>query len=200
MRKWQAGLIIALLAAPALAKGGAEPLLVAVLVYLIYMIVSSCLVGWSLLVLAVGRRRVETTSKTLQDRPLASFVMGLLCLGWLLLSLGLAKPLGGLGGLLVLFTLSALVICALVGLPAILFGLGRRLAPLWGRPVSVIQEMLMGGFVLMAAGGFPWLGQLMLVGMLIWSCGGSVLSMFAGDDGKTKNLPKDEEEVDLNTR
>ncbi len=192
MKKRHALVILGFLAAPALAKGGAEPLLVAVLVYLVYLIVSSCLVGWSLLVLAVGRRRVETTSKTLQDRPLASFVMGLLCLGWLLLSLGLAKPLGGLGNLLVLFTLSALIIGSLVGLPAILVGLGRRLAPLWGRPLSVIQEMLVGGAVLAAAGGFPWLGQLMLVGMLIWSCGGAVLSMFAGESSKREE-PLDDE-------
>lgn len=191
-RRYVLPLLLIALAGPALAKGGAEPVLAILIVYVIYGIISACLMGWSLLVMAVGRRRVEATSMTLQNRPLASFVMGVLCIGWLLLSLGIAEAVKGLGGLLVLFTLSVLTICALVGMPAILVGLGRRIAPLWGRPVSVIHEMLIGGVVLAAAGGFPWLGQLLLVGMLVWSSGGAILSMFASPSTKTKELAAQE--------
>lgn len=152
--------------------------------YALYALVSTSLVAWSFLVVTLVRRRVELTAQVLQKRPLASFAMGLLSLGWLLLALFIAKAAKGVGGLLVVVTFSVLILCALVGLPAILVGLGRRASRLWEGQFGLPRELLLGAVILFAAGGFPWLGQLLLLGLLIWSCGGAVLGFFAG-------LPRD---------
>lgn len=168
------------LAVPALA-GPLEKPLAGLAVCVLYCLLVVCLLGWAFLVTALVRPRVEATAQVLRKRPLASFLMGLLSLGWLFLSLVIAEALKGIGGLLVVFTLSVLLLCALVGLPAILVGLGRRASQTWGSHLSLPKEMLLGGGILFAAGGFPWLGQLLLVGMLLWSCGGAVLALFAGE-------------------
>lgn len=168
-----------------------------VAVYIIYTILAVSLVGWSLLVSVLARRKVELTAKVLQQRPLASFFMGLLSLGWLFLAGGIAdKAGGGIGGLLVLVTLSILIFCALIGLPAILVGLGRRAAPLWDTRMNLPKELFLGALILFTAGGFPWLGQLLLLGVLIWSSGGAVLGFFAGDPADNVALrPSPEEQA-----
>jgi hypothetical protein len=114
--------------------------------------------------------------------------MGLLSLGWLFLALIIGDKSGGLGAILVIVTFSILILCALVGLPAILVGLGREASRLWESNLGLPRELLLGGAILFAAGGFPWLGQLLLLGLLIWSSGGAVLGFFAGESkesGKT---------------
>lgn len=168
------------LATPALAEPGDANLRGLLFLYLLYGIVSFCLAGWSFLVLLMARGKVELTARTLSQRPLASFVMGMLCFGWLLLSLALAKTLGGLGGLLVLITLSVLTLCALLGFPAILIGLGRRASEALHLSSWPAREVGLGALVLFSAGGFPWLGQLLLAGLTVWACGGSVLGLLAG--------------------
>ena len=171
------------LSTPALA-GPVEGPLAGIAISLLYGLLSSCLVGWAFLVTTMVRPRVELTAQVLQKRPLASFVMGLLSLGWLFLAVAIANAAPRLGGLLVVVTLSLLVLCALVGLPAILVGLGRRASSLWEGRLSLPKEMLLGAAILFAAGGFPWLGQLLLIGLLLWSCGGAVLGFFAGGPGE----------------
>jgi hypothetical protein len=157
------------------------------MLYLLYGVLCVCLLGWSFLVLLMAGPRVEAVAATLRRRPLASFVMGALCCGWLFLALALSKSLGPLGGLLALITLSLLILCALLGLPAILIGLGRRAslavglsAPAVGLPSSAFREVALGALVLLSAGGLPWLGQLLLVGVTLWASGGAVLSLLAG--------------------
>lgn len=166
---------------PALAEGPGERLVFGLLAYIVYGFVVLCLLGWSFLVTVLVRPRVELTARVLQKRPLASFFMGLLSLGWLFLALVIGDKSGGLGVILVVATFSILILCALVGLPAILVGLGRRASALWERKMSLPLEIVLGGGILFAAGGFPWLGQIMLLGLLIWSSGGAVLGFFAGD-------------------
>ena len=168
-----------LLSTPALA-GPAEGPLAGIAIYGLYGLLSMCLVGWAFLVTTMVRSRVELTAQVLQKRPLASFVMGLLSLGWLFLAVAIANAAPRLGGLLVVATLSLLILCALVGLPAILVGLGRKATTLWEGHLTLPKEMLLGAAILFAAGGFPWLGQLLLIGLLLWSCGGAVLGFFAG--------------------
>lgn len=172
--------LLLLLSTGSLAATGPEKLLVGILVYIFYTMVAICLVGWSFLVTTLVRRRVELTSQVLQTRPLASFAMGLLSLGWLFLSLVVGDKAGGLGGLLIVATLTVLILCALVGLPAILVGIGRKAAPLWGGSFSLPRQLLLGSLILFTAGGFPWLGQILLLGLLVWSSGGAVLGFFAG--------------------
>lgn len=179
-------LALPLLSTAALARDDAN-LPGLLILYLLYGIVSVCLTGWSFLVLLMARSKVEGAARTLGQRPLASFVMGLLCFGWLLLSLGLAKGLGGLGGLLVLVTLSVLVLCALLGFPAILLGLGRRAGVALNLAAWAVRDVGLGALVLMSAGGFPWLGQLLLVGLTIWACGGAVLSLLAGGESPAES-------------
>jgi hypothetical protein len=171
--------LMAGLATPALARP-AEGALVGIAIYGLYSLLSCFLVGWAFLVTTLVRPRVELTSQILQKRPLASFFMGLLSLGWLFLAVFIANAAPRIGGLVVVATLSVLILCALVGLPAILVGLGRRASQLWDSKLSLPKEMLLGALILFAAGGFPWLGQLLLVGLLLWSCGGAVLGFFAG--------------------
>lgn len=178
------GLLLFCLSAPALA-GPAEGPLAGIAVYGLYGLLATCLVGWAFLVTTLVRSRVEMTAQVLQRRPLASFVMGLLSLGWLFLAAVVANAAPKVGGLLVVITLSILILCALVGLPAILVGLGRRASTLWEGSLSLPKEMLLGALILFSAGGFPWLGQLLLVGLLLWSCGGAVLGMFAGAPKET---------------
>lgn len=175
-------LALLLLATPALAKPGDANLPGILILYLLYGIIAVCLTGWSFLVLLMAREKVEAAARTLGQRPLASFVMGLLCFGWLLLSLGLAKGWGGLGGLLVLITFSVLILCALLGFPAILLGLGRRAGVALNLAAWAARDVGLGALVLLSAGGFPWLGQLLLVGLTIWACGGAVLSLLAGNE------------------
>ena len=172
-------LALLLLSTPALAKGDEANLPALLMLYMLYGIVAVCLTGWSLLVLLMARGKVEAAARTLGQRPLASFVMGLLCFGWLLLSLGLAKGLGGLGGLLVLITLSILILCALLGFPAILLGLGRRAGLAFNLGAWAARDVGLGALVLLSAGGFPWLGQLLLAVLTVWACGGAVLSLLA---------------------
>ena len=172
------------MATPAVAAGPVEKAVVGVAFYAIYALVALCLVGWSFLVTALVRRRVELTARVLQRRPLASFLMGLLSLGWLLLSLIIGDKAGGLGGLLVVVTFSILILCSLVGLPAILVGLGGRASEMWESSASLPRKLLLGAAILFSAGGFPWLGQLLLVGVLLWSCGGAVLGFFSGEPGE----------------
>lgn len=179
MMRVQALALFAVLSTPALA-GPFEGPLAGIAVYGLYGLLSICLVGWAFLVTALVRPRVELTAQVLQKRPLASFVMGLLSLGWLFLAIFIAGAAPAIGGLFVVITLSILILCALVGLPAILVGLGRRASILWEGRLSLPKEMLLGAAILFAAGGFPWLGQLLLVGLLLWSCGGAVLGFFAG--------------------
>ena len=177
--------LIGLLSTSAVA-GPAEGPLAGVAVYGLYALVACCLVAWAFLVTALVRPRVELTAQVLQKRPLASFVMGLLSLGWLFLAVFNAKAAPRIGGLLVVVTLSMLILCALVGLPAILVGLGRRASTLWEGRLNLPKEMLLGAAILFGAGGFPWLGQLLLVGLLLWSCGGAVLGFFAGGPRETR--------------
>lgn len=193
-------LALALLTAcPALADSGGEKVLIGVVAYLLYALIVVCLVGWSFLVTVLVRRRVELTARILQKRPLASFAMGVLSLGWLILSLVIGGQAGGLGGVLVLVTLSILILCALVGMPAILIGLGRRADHLWGGRVSLPRQLLLGSAILFAAGGFPWLGQLLLFGVVIWSSGGAVLGFFAGDSSELDGSTRSMEAVDIQT-
>jgi hypothetical protein len=173
-------LAVSTLSTAAHAEGGAGLLIF----YVAYPFLAFCLLGWSTLVLLMARPRVEEAAATLGRRPLACFVMGMLCLGWLILALALAKPLGRLGGLLVLFTLLVLGFCILLGLPAILMGLGRRAsASLALAPVDV-REVALGAVVLFAAGGLPFLGWLLLIGVALWAAGGAVLSLLAGKPSK----------------
>lgn len=172
--------LLLLVCSSSLAAPGPEKLLAGILIYIFYTMVAICLVGWSFLVTTLVRKRVELTSQVLQTRPLASFVMGLLSLGWLFLSLVVGDKAGGLGGLLIVATLTILILCALVGLPAILVGVGRKAAPLWGGSFSLPRQLLLGSLILFTAGGFPWLGQILLLGLLVWSSGGAVLGFFAG--------------------
>lgn len=163
------------------AAGPMEKMVTGVAFYAVYSMVAVCLVGWSFLVTALVRPRVELTARLLQKRPLASFFMGLASLGWLLLSLIVGNKAGGIGGVLVVATFSVLILCSLVGMPAILYGLGDRVwAMTEGKP-SLPKKLLLGSLVLFSAGGFPWLGQLLLLGVLVWSCGGAVLGFFAGE-------------------
>jgi hypothetical protein len=177
--------LMAALAMPAVA-GPADGALAGLAVYGLYGLMSCFLVGWAFLVTTLVRPRVELTAQVLQKRPLASFLMGLLSLGWLFLAVVIANAAPGLGGLLIVVTLSILILCALVGLPAILVGLGHRASQLWDRHLSLPKEMLLGAVILFTAGGFPWLGQLMLIGLLLWSCGGAVLGFFAGGPREEK--------------
>ena len=181
--------LVGLTSAPALAAGKAEGPLAVLLVYILYAIIAACLVGWSFLVSLLARPRVELASKTLATRPMASFIMGLLCLGWLLLSFVIAEAAKGVGGLLVLVTLSILILCAMVGLPAIFVGLGRRASQYFPKNSSLPKELFVGALVLFAAGGFPWLGQLLLMGLLVWALGGSVLSLFAATPAAINKEP-----------
>lgn len=174
-------LALVALSAPAWAAPGDANLPGLLILYLLYGIISFCLAGWSFLVLLMARGKVENTARTLGQRPLASFVMGMLCFGWLLLSLALANSLGGLGGFLVLVTLSVLTLCALLGFPAILMGLGRRASAALHLSSWAAREVALGALVLFSAGGFPWLGQLLLAGLTIWACGGAVLGLLAGN-------------------
>ncbi len=166
---------------------GSQKLLVALLVYPLYAVISWCLVGWSMLVLALAKQRVETAALTLSRRPLASLIMGVLSLGWLVLAGALAKNIGPLGGLLMAVTLSVLLVCSLLGLPAILLGLGRRCRPHFAATSSTARDMGLGALVLFSAGGLPWLGQLMLFGVLVWACGGAILSAFVGSTPLTSS-------------
>jgi hypothetical protein len=162
------------------------------LLYFLYAIFSGCLLGWSFLVLLMAGSKVEAAARTLGQRPLASFVMGMLCCGWLLLSLTLPAAIGPPGGLLVAITMCLLMLFALLGFPAILMGLGRRASIALGLSPSVLREVGLGAAVLFAAGGLPFLGWLMLVGVTLWACGGAVLSLLAGN-GKSLS-PADEQE------
>lgn len=175
----------ALTSMPAFAADKAQGPIAILVVYILYAVVACCLVGWSFLVSLLARPRVELASKTLNLRPMASFIMGLLCLGWLLLSFVIAEAAKGIGGLLVLVTLSILILCAMVGLPAIFVGLGRRASQYFPNESSLPKELFVGALVLFAAGGFPWLGQLLLLGVLVWALGGAVLSVFAGDNPRS---------------
>jgi len=107
--------------------------------------------------------------------------MGLLSLGWLLLSLVIAKSAGPVGGLLVVGTVSVLILCALVGMPAILIGLGRRASWMFEGALGVPRQLVLGALLLFAAGGLPWLGYLLLAGVFLWSLGGAVLGFFSGE-------------------
>ena len=148
--------------------------------YVVYSVLAFCLLGWAILVVLTARGRVEGAAHTLGQRPLASFIMGMLCFGWLLLALGLAQPLGDLGGLLVAFTMVVLSLCALLGLPAIFMGLGRRASLSLGVASLALREVVLGALVLFAAGGLPFLGWLLLGGVTLWAAGGAVLSLLAG--------------------
>ncbi len=171
--------LLGLLCPPAWAQGE-HPGGVLIL-FIIYGFLAASLLGWSVLVLLTARARVERTFQTLGQRPLASFVMGLLCCGWLLLSLGLAKALPGVGGLLVLVTLSVLTFCSLLGLPAILLGVGTRAHQALGTTRTALHQLGLGALILFSAGSLPWLGWLMLAGVAIWACGGAVLALLAGE-------------------
>lgn len=182
MRKAQALAALLLLggSAPAAAQGQDGNPGGVLMLFLIYGILAGSLLGWSVLVLLMAPGKVESAARSLAARPLACFVMGLLCCGWLLLSLGLARPLGRPGGLLVVLTLSVLVVCSLLGLPAILTGLGRRAGHALGWSSNALHEVAMGAVILFSAGSLPWLGWLLLAGIAVWACGGAVLSFLAG--------------------
>jgi hypothetical protein len=184
-------LFMALSTMPAFAQGDNPARLV--WIYLSYAILCGCLLGWSFLVLLIARSKVEGAAHTLGQRPLASFVMGMLCCGWLLLSLSIQAAIGPLGGLLVAMTLCLLMLCALLGLPAILMGLGRRASVALGLGPSVIRDVTLGAAVLFAAGGLPFLGWLMLAGVTLWACGGAVLSLLAGS-AKDRMAPGDQDD------
>lgn len=188
-------ILVLFLSATAMAKGGPEGLLVGILAYILYAFVSLCLVGWSFLVTTLVRRRVELTANVLQKRPLRSFAMGILSLGWLFLSGVVGSKAGGAGVILILATISILTLCALVGMPAILIGLGRRASRMWGGHLSIPRQLLLGSAILFAAGGFPWLGQILLFGLLVWSSGGAVLGFFAGEPRADEDELSDEAEL-----
>jgi hypothetical protein len=173
-------LLCVLLSGPA-AAAGAQQFWAGVGLYVLYAMVACCLLGWSFLVTVMVRKRVELTARVLQQRPLASFFMGLLSLGWLILSFVVGQAAGGLGVLLILATLTILILCALIGLPAILVGLGRRASRMFDGYLGLPKQLSLGALILFSAGGFPWLGQLLLIGVLLWSSGGAVLGFFSGD-------------------
>lgn len=157
------------------AAPGPDKLIGLLLVYLVYFAVVLCAVGGALFAAVVLRARVESAGHALEKRPGASWLMGVLSLGWLLLSFGIAERAPGLGIFAVL-TVVLLVGLVLLGLPALLSRLGHGLLRLDEREASPARRIGLGGALLFLAGGFPWLGQLLLVMAFLTSGGAALLS------------------------
>ncbi len=155
--------------------GPAQNLAAFFFLYLVYFAICLCAVGWALFSAVVWSERVRRSGGALQKRPGASFFMGLLSIGWLLLSMGMAEA-APAAGILVLFTLVFLVGLVLLGLPALLARLGGGLLRLDDRQATPLRQIAVGGFLLFLAGGFPWLGQLLLLMAFLTAAGSALLS------------------------
>lgn len=184
MKKWLALFLLVLTAAPVWAAPGNPGNLVGVLLLvLLYGILSASCIGWALLAVVVWRPRVQKAGRLLNQRPGASFFMGLLSLGWWLLSIAVAERIK-VFGLVVVLTSVLLIGLVMAGLPALLVQLGRGLMHLEERNFGPVMQVILGGCLLFLAGGLPWLGWLLLLGSGLTAAGSSLLSYFIPEPGE----------------
>ena len=162
-----------------------------VLLYMVYGICATACLGWALLAAVVWRRKVRGAARALSRKPTPSLIMGVLALGWVLLSIGIAENAGGLFGALAMVMLLIFIGLLMAGLPGLLQKLGRGFLQLQGNEGSPPREIFWGAVLIFSAGAFPYLGWLLLLGAGVTSAGGALLSMF---------MPNEEEAPDIGPR
>lgn len=135
-----------------------NPLLLAA----VYLVVSATVIGWTILVSALAPKRVLRARSAQARRPWLCLVLGTCQLLAVLLLLGGAERVKLLG-LLGLMGLVALFGQAVIGLAAFQSRLGQAVAQLAGRRFRPLGQLVAGGVVLALAGGFPYVGQVLLV-------------------------------------
>lgn len=144
--------------------------------------------GLQLLVLMTFPAAVEKVSKTIDDRRIFSFALGLVnCVFLWLLVMVLGKSGGPAGGVAVLFLL---VLCAAVfmGLTARARFMGSKAVSMAGFGANPVSQLFFGWLIIFFVGNIPIIGWVLA---LYWACsgvGGLVLSTFSG--GKTKQPPQ----------
>ncbi|MCA9796417.1 MAG: hypothetical protein KC910_31635 [Candidatus Eremiobacteraeota bacterium] len=188
--------ILAIVLFPGLAWAapGPDKVVGLLLLYLAYFALVCCAVGFALFSAVVFNARVRSAGLALEKRPGASWLMGVLSIGWLLLSFGIAERAPGLG-IFAVITVVLLVGLVLLGLPALLSRLGQGLLRLDEREASQARRIALGGALLFLAGGFPWLGQLLLVMAFLTSAGAALLSFVLPEhraDLRLATLPGEE--------
>jgi len=156
--------------------------------YLGYGLVALTVIGWSVLVAALAPKRVLRARAAQARRPWLCLVLGFSQLLAVLLLMGASErvKLLGIAGLLGLIALFGQ---AIIGLAAFQSRLGQAVGQLAGRRLRPLGQLVAGGIVLALAGGFPYVGQVLLAMLALVGVGSVPLGRVVGEGQGRLSLP-----------